>query len=125
MTAPTRTGIPPEFVHAVRWALANGWTVMPYDGGMKHRPSGRYVRWSVFTDVEQPYVALCIRVGDGRRLDWETTSLTEALDLLVALGVLPVEQSSGYAAGYEAGFAEAATTYYDLGYGAGLEDGPA
>lgn len=92
------------------WARANGWRrVEPY-------PSS-WPEWTNFQQDSGPNVCLYkpefgedydeIRAyffgPDVRHVSWRPTSIREAVDVLAALGVLPVAFSTAYSVGHEDG----------------------
>lgn len=88
---------------AMRWALANGWRVqgrdMTIDG---------YTRWTAWEHDDKADVTLTYYRHDGHMqydlCDVPLLSVREAVDVLVALGLLPIEFSSAWAAGRESAY---------------------
>ncbi len=113
--APTRD---PEaatdfrFVEAVRWALANGWERNAYPGSLRRTVNGV----TATVDWSDPDGVVTIDVPDGAiphawggvhdelHLTFQPRNLREARDVLAAVGLLPMELSLPFSAGFaEAG----------------------
>lgn len=85
-----------RFVAAARWALAHGWAQTSISQCVAS-PGGRTeVAWGAAADDRLTVTVMGRPLVD---LDVPVTSVRQAMDLLSALGVLPAEMSSAYAAG--------------------------
>lgn len=73
--------------------------------GSLRMPDGRSITWNTYSALHWPRTGEIGVCADRRRrpLSWhEVHSVTEAVDVIVALGYLPPRFSSAYRAGWEA-----------------------
>jgi hypothetical protein len=100
-----RAVIPAPFVTAVRTLLADGWKrgalVRPV---RQLRPPADRHGWVVWQPWNDEHTGETFEVDiltdHGHGFVFDACALGEVLDLLVAVGILPVEQSSAYRTGF-------------------------
>lgn len=92
----------------IRWARAEG-VESRYHGWTRRGPIAD--RWGVsLEDAESPRLLIWRGRANGR--DYWVASIAEAVDVLVALGILPARFSTAYRAGWDAGMGYAVTATY-------------